>query len=201
LLDVVWQTVANARLFRVKGYTAVMQRLQTHSLFTAHVARIIAGHAGIAPDQAFLCGLLHDVGISGTVIAIAESSGKQAPPPIDMLWAAVDKMHVEASGRLARLWGLSPELCAVIGEHHQRADRNHFANPLVATMCMAEAIAEEYGFGVMPTDPTQPPGTGIDQNSPDQAEQAAARLNLQARLAGIRSQAQRVAELVSGPTA
>jgi hypothetical protein len=65
---------------------------------------------------------------------------------------------------------------------------------------MAEAIAEEHGFGVMPTDPTRPPGSGIDQNSPDQAEQAATRLNLQARLAGIRSQAQRVAELVSEPT-
>lgn len=200
LLNVVWQTVANVRLFRVKGYADVMQRLQAHCLFTAHVARIIAGHAGIAPDSAFLCGLLHDVGISGTVIAIAESSGRQVPPPIDLLWAALDQMHVAASDRLARMWGLSPELCEVIGGHHQRGDRSHFANPLIATICLAEAIAEEFGFGVMPADPSQPPGRGIDQNPPAQVEQAAIRLNVQTRLAGIRYQAQRVAELLSAPT-
>src|SRR5262245_60872131 len=62
LRDIVWQVVAGMRLFHVKSYTALMERLQAHSMFMAHAARLVAMRAGIAAEHAFLCGLLHEIG-------------------------------------------------------------------------------------------------------------------------------------------
>jgi HD-like signal output (HDOD) protein len=188
LREIVWQIALNLRLFRVKGYTAPMKRLQAHSVCTAHIARLIAGHAGVAAEQAFLCGLLHDVGISGTLIALSEA-GPKAPPALDMLWPGLDRMHTEASGMMTRLWGLSPEVCAVVGQHHPQGARSNFANPLVAVICLAESLAEEADCGIG----TKDSKLAVDQNLPSHIAEAAKRLNVERKLEGIRSQAHVIA--------
>jgi putative nucleotidyltransferase with HDIG domain len=136
LRDLVWQVVANMRLFRVRNYAPIMERLQLHATFTAYAARIIAQKAGIAAEHAFLCGLLHDIGWSGTLLAISENNNK--PPDPKMLFAAIDKMHVEAGDAMARLWGLSLEISTVIGHHHQLDKQRKPASVLVPVLCVAE---------------------------------------------------------------
>lgn len=188
LRDLVWQVVVNMRLFRVRSYAAIMERLQLHATFTAYAARIIAARAGIAAEHAFLCGLLHDIGWTGTLLAISENNAK--PPEPKTLYAAVDKMHVEAGEAMAKLWGLSPEIVMVIGHHHHMDKHRKAASVLVPVLCVAEQLADELGFGIEPQ-----PEDGIvrkdriDANLEGRYDAAVSALKIESKLDAIREAA------------
>ena len=198
LRDLVWQVVVNMRLFRVRNYTAVMERLQTHATFTAYAARIIASRAGIAAEHAFLCGLLHDIGWCGTLIALSES--EKNPPEPRTLFAAVDKMHMEAGEAMAKLWALSPEICAVIGHHHDLSKDKRSVSALVPVLVVAERFADELDFGIEPK-----PQDGIvrrdriDANLDGRYEHAVALLKLDSKIDGIRDLVVEASEKIRGP--
>ncbi|HKU38968.1 MAG TPA: HDOD domain-containing protein [Polyangiales bacterium] len=191
LRDIVWQVVSGLRLFRAKGYTAIMERLQLHSMFTAYMARLIATRARVAAEHAFLCGLLHDVGISGTFIALAESE-KQLPA-LGTLLAAVDGMHDQAGVRMAKLWGLSPEIAKIIEQHHTLDADLDGAPALIAVICVAEYFADELGFGVL-----DEPETSFDRYLPGRYERALGRLRLQAKTEELRREAAELAVALRG---
>jgi HD-like signal output (HDOD) protein len=188
LRDIVWQVVAGMRLFRVKGYTEIMERLQAHSVFTACMSRIVAARAGIAAEHAFLCGLLHDVGVSGTLIALVE--GEKKLPDLGALLTAVDGMHAQAGGMIAKLWGLSPAITGVIEQHHPSSSEFARAPALNSVLCVAERFADEFGYSVVaPASLEQ-----FDRHAPDGFEQALARLKLTAKQAELRARAQEVSD-------
>jgi HD-like signal output (HDOD) protein len=188
LRDLVWQVVADMRLFRVRNYAPIMERLQLHATFTAYAARIVAQRAGIAAEHAFLCGLLHDIGWSGTLIAISENNS--SPPDPKRLFAAIDKMHTDAGDAMAKLWGLSPEICTAIGHHHQLDKRRKPASVLVPVLCVAEHLADELGFGVeiKPEDGTLSKDR-IDANLEGRFDTAVSLLKIEAKLEAIREAA------------
>jgi HD-like signal output (HDOD) protein len=198
LRDMVWQVVVGMRLFRVRGYTASMERMQSHSTFTAYAARIVASRAGIAAEHAFLCGLLHDVGWSGTLIAIAEN--EKNPPDIATLFAAIDKMHAEASGTMAKLWNLSPEIVAVVGHHHDLSPEKKAVSVLVPVLCVAEQLADEFGFGIEPISAATPSAAEarVDANLPGRYEHALSVLRLETKLDGIRTLVEEAADRMRG---
>ena len=148
LRDIVWQVVVGMRLFRARSYQPVMKRLRQHSLFTAHMVRHLAREARVASDHAFLCGLLHDIGFTGTLIALAE--GNDQPPKIELLWPALDRVHTEASATMSRLWGLSPDVCDTLRLHHHNPDQGHFTDAIVSLITLAEGIGNEIGWGIVP---------------------------------------------------
>jgi putative nucleotidyltransferase with HDIG domain len=184
LRDIVWQVVAGMRLFRAKGYTEIMQRLQAHSVFTGCMARLIASRAGIAAEHAFLCGLLHDVGISGTLIALVEGDEKKLPE-LNTLLAAIDGMHAQAGAMIAKLWGLSPAIVSAI-EHHHPSNVEHARVPaLTAVLCVAERLAEECGYSVLEDTAI----VQLDRHTQEGFDQSVSRLKLAPRLAELREQA------------
>lgn len=187
LRDIVWQVVAGMRLFRVKGYTAFLERLQAHSVFTANMARLVATRAGVAAEHAFLCGLLHDVGVSGTLIALSESDSKA--PAIERLLAAIDGMHEQAGAQMAKLWGLSNEIVTVIERHHHPGDPNKLS-ALVAVLSVAEQLAGEVGFGISAPDGAQL----LDRQVAGRFDQSLARLRLGKRQDELRERAAELAE-------
>jgi putative nucleotidyltransferase with HDIG domain len=187
LRDVVWQVVAGMRLFRVKGYTEIMERLQAHSVFTACMARLVATKAGVAAEHAFLCGLLHDVGISGTLIALAE--GQKKLPELGNLFAAIDGMHEQASGLMAKLWGLSPEIVSVVECHHHAGDLAKMP-ALVSILCISEEIGADLGFSLLERDAPQ----ALDQPTPGRFERALARLKLTHKENELRAKGKELAE-------
>jgi putative nucleotidyltransferase with HDIG domain len=196
LRDIVWQVVAGMRLFRVKGFTEIMERLQAHSMFMAYAARIVATHAGIAAEHAFLCGLLHDVGISGTLIALAETEKDDVP--IISLLDAIDGMHEQAGALMAKQWRLSPEIMAVI-EHHHHFDPNRSGVPLLtAVLCVAEQLADDLNFGIMESERVALPF--FDRHAPGRYLAALARLKLEDKQAELRSRAEEVAERLQALT-
>jgi len=145
LCDVVLEASMNLRVFRSDAYSGTMERLRLHSTATAHLSKIICRYTAIVGDYAFLCGLLHDAGIAGTLIALSEGRGSKPPPDLIAIWPAVHRMHAEASAQMAKLWGLPPDVQLVLKSHHCVLV-DGYPHPLAATICLADEIAHELGL-------------------------------------------------------
>lgn len=104
------------------------EELWHHSLACAVTARQIATRVGISSDEAFLAGVLHDVGKLVMLDVVADAYGT-AINEFDRLskYDSLTALEIEAFGRdhqelgmdCADEWGLPFEMTAVIGHHHQ----------------------------------------------------------------------------------
>jgi HD-like signal output (HDOD) protein len=160
------QTVLSLRVFRANGYEEPMAQLMRHSMLTAHVARLACRLTAIPDEFAFMCGLLHDVGMAAGLLIFADAparsgSGRAAPPRFEDIAFAVQLVHEEASATLAEAWQLNPEIRLVLGLHHQLrlGPRVH---PMAAVLCLADWIAADAGTAI---------GTESDARRADEAAQ------------------------------
>jgi len=143
-----------------------MDSLRRHCRATAHLSRIVSQHTSKAEDQAFLCGLLHDVGIAGILLVLGDVERGKKPPDLTPLWPAIDAAHAKAGARMVVLWGLPPEIAMAVGAHHQVRIGADFDHPVAATICLAEALATELDLGLAPSrdgehEPTEPDLAGL----------------------------------------
>lgn len=148
--EIVWEVATTMRVFRSRNYAPAMDRLRKHSAACAYLSRLVATKTALATEYAFLCGLLHDVGIAASLVVIGEEDDRKAarsPVPEAMLAPALSETHADASATVARLWQLPPDVQLVLGSHHTIAIGNA-VHPLAATIVVAEAIAERLGFGM-----------------------------------------------------
>ena len=103
------------------------QRFWRHSLEVAMAARMIARESGYAyPEEAFICGLLHDIGI-----LILE---KSFPEKFQRIWKQAEAgesiceleeriwgtNHARIGQFLLEQWGLPSIICEAIGHHHSQ---------------------------------------------------------------------------------
>ena len=121
-------------------FEETMNRVARHGTATAYLARSVCRLARVPDDQAFLGGLLHDVGYAALILAVmrkkdhAQPSSLRAAQPqavrlIDAatlaeLWPEIDGMHEAASKAVTKLWGLSGELSLLVASHHQEHTGN-----------------------------------------------------------------------------
>jgi HD-like signal output (HDOD) protein len=144
--DLFCRAALEMRVFRAPGYEHDMAALRAHSAFTAELTRVVCKETAVASDYAFLCGLLHDVGIAACILALSEFAQTGPGVSLDSAWPAVRDLHEWGSEFLGKTWGLPPDLIRVIGHHHSAAvepeDRQ-----VVAALRLADALSEEVGFG------------------------------------------------------
>jgi len=166
--DLFLQTVLSTRVFRADGYDAPMASLMRHSMLTAHVARLACRMTSIPDEYAFMCGLLHDVGMAAGLLIFADSFSKRrpiqdkpragatpapdsapqsGPPAFAEVSVALHAVHEEASAVLAEAWQLSPDIRVVLGLHHQLKMGDHI-HPLAAVVCVSDWVASEVGAGI-----------------------------------------------------
>ena len=145
LRDVVLETCMGMRVFRADAYTDTMERLRRHSTFTGYAARIVARYTAIDQEYAFLCGLLHDVGVAGALITMGEQKRR---PDLAYLWPAIDRCHPKVGAVMARFWDLPMEVQLAIEYHHQVLVEG-YPHPLAATIALADELAHEMGFGLI----------------------------------------------------
>src|SRR5882757_7601963 len=70
LADVAWEVALDTRVFRSKSYSGLMALVSRHSIACAHLSRLVARFTSIASEYAFLCGLLHDVGMAAALVIL-----------------------------------------------------------------------------------------------------------------------------------
>jgi len=169
--EVVFEIALHMRVFRSAEYSDMMEQLRRHSTASGNLCRMLASRVGQDPEHAFLCGLLHDIGIAGILIVLGER--RKSEPALDpvVLSEVVGQIHEDVSGMLVRNWKLPEEVAEVVAHHHGRAAVTT-APVLSAVVAIADALASKFGFAM-------DLGSGsCDGNEEDVFIAACAKLNL-----------------------
>jgi len=148
--DIVMEIALNMRVFKSEDYGDTMDLLRQHATVTAHYARILTKYTTLDSEFAFMGGLMHDVGIAGTLLALSETKTRRKPPPdLIAIWPAVDRVHQRAGELMAKHWDLPPDIQIAISAHHQVMIGGH-AHPLSSAIALANEMAHFFGVGVIP---------------------------------------------------
>ncbi|MFO0601216.1 MAG: HDOD domain-containing protein [Myxococcaceae bacterium] len=150
--DVVMEAAMSMMVIRTPGFDETLESIRRHSSAVAWISRFVARNTAIDAENAFLLGLLHDVGLSIGLVAAAEfKKAKKLPQRLDALtWLAAEASHERYSEAVLNNWGLPPTVTLVVGHHHSLM-MGGYAHPQVAVMMVAEQIAQEAGWSVNPT--------------------------------------------------
>ncbi len=202
LRDLVMEIAMTLKVFKSADYQDTMDFLRRHATMSAHISKIVCKYTPIEGEFAFMAGLLHDVGIAGTLLALSDRKGKRETPPDPIaIWPAVHRVHERAGELMAEHWQLPADLKLCISNHHQVLIQGH-AHPLAATACVADDMAHDLGFGVIPKEGEAVEAmtelerdcvsahTGVDRSGAKTLEQAREALQLDdAQIALVRNDA------------
>jgi putative nucleotidyltransferase with HDIG domain len=106
-------------VFKLKGYEAEVASMFQHSIGAAMFAQEVARVARRNVEDAFMCGLLHDVGRPVILQALVKILSEQRlAVPRSAVVAATGDIHAELGGMLAESWDLPDAVGAAIRHHH-----------------------------------------------------------------------------------
>ena len=148
-------TITTFNMFLGRSDTPALARraLWRHSVDTAQCARVIVGllqpaaQEAVGADQAYTCGLLHDVGKMALdqsrhalFVAITQIAGTHHVRYSRIEAEVLAFTHGQIGAALATRWNLPPMLCEAIAFHH--TPRAAEMNPkLTASICLANEVA------------------------------------------------------------
>jgi putative nucleotidyltransferase with HDIG domain len=118
-----------------------------HAIGTAYLARLIAEKLHEDTDEAFMCGLLHDLGKLLLLKLSRDFIKYGAPTPSTQeIEKVYTERHPEIGARLMKQWQLPEALEHPVRFHHDpEACPNHKGQATVAYV--ANRLAHRYGFG------------------------------------------------------
>lgn len=147
-----------AKLFRggkiANGFDA--RELWTNAIATATATRLLAKHIGMGlPDEAFLAGLIHDIGIMVEIQArraqfVQVLEKMAAEPNVTLREAELDILgatHEQFGYGLCKLWKFPVNFQYVTGFHHRPMEvvANH--RPLVGLVHVANVLTRQHELG------------------------------------------------------
>lgn len=128
-------------VFKLKGYEQQITSLFQHSVAAAMFAQEIARTTRRNVEDAFMCGLLHDVGrpviLQALVQILAEQKLQVTPAAVV---AACGDLHADVGGTLADSWGLPEAVEMSIRYHHSGSPPDAHVNSVRIT-ALADEIA------------------------------------------------------------
>jgi HD-like signal output (HDOD) protein len=149
----------------------------------AWLSRFVARNTSIDAENAFLVGLLHDVGLSVGLVGLTEFCKREKTTPLltPLRWLAVDAVHAQFTERVLASWGLPPGVLLVVKHHHGLMVGGR-AHPSIAILMIAERIAHDAGWGTTPTlhrrEDDMAFASASEVPNPDETERALMALNL-----------------------
>jgi diguanylate cyclase (GGDEF)-like protein/putative nucleotidyltransferase with HDIG domain len=147
--DLLLQVVYERSNRELSKYQAEVARSFEHSVRTAIASRAVARAMNITYDNAYLCGLLHDIGEARIYRILAKLP--DAPESGPFLRALVEAHHGRAGAEVAIAWKLPRDIVEVCTHHHTSAP---ISNPAVLIVRAAEGLVRSLAAG--PFSPLQP---------------------------------------------
>ena len=139
---------------QVTGYSLGPGALWRHSISVARAARHLAERAAVQPDEAYVGGLLHDIGKVVLDQYMQEEFGRamELAPAEAIAFDEAERRvfgvdHAAIGGALADHWELPPMLVDAIRCHHRPADAK-VAPALTAAIHVADIVCLELGVGI-----------------------------------------------------
>lgn len=117
------------------------------SLASAHILRKLAGLVGVNAEEAYLTGLLHDI---GNVVVLREAQEQESALRARVnlgafVWLCREH-HQRLGGLIADAWKLPDKLKAVIVNHHQSASAAGRMSKDVALLALADMLKAMLGY-------------------------------------------------------
>ncbi|MEM9398619.1 MAG: HDOD domain-containing protein [Verrucomicrobiota bacterium] len=107
------------RVFQVKRYETQVRQLFRHCLAASAFAEEVARQGRRNVEEAFLCGLMHDIGCPVLLQFVADLEKKQQTTyDIEEVLPVVSHFHANVGGMLAERWNLPDRLAEAIRYHH-----------------------------------------------------------------------------------
>lgn len=144
--------------------------LWQHAIACATATKLLAEKTGMGlPDEAFLAGLIHDIGIMVeiqarradfvTALEKAESDGQ---PLRAAEFACIGATHEQFGAGLCRMWKFPVAFQFVTGFHHHPMDASEKQRPLVCLVYLADYVVAKLDMGFAhECDATQPPPADV----------------------------------------
>lgn len=148
LTSIFMEAAMKAAAFDCKAFEKPMDKLRRHSTATAHIARGICRSLKQPGERAFMCGLLHDIGISSGLIILSRLPKAERPTDFELVSQAVVAVHEEAGAILGKKWNLPWGIQWVVAHHHSFWVDGRI-NPLAAITSLADWLAAEAGAEAM----------------------------------------------------
>jgi putative nucleotidyltransferase with HDIG domain len=151
--------VTQQQAYRVKSAELVptVSALWLHALATALGGQWLAQRVGrgIPAAEAFLAGMVHDIGKLLVVRVIDDLRCQRADfrPPATLVAEMLSSLHARYGATLARGWNL-PEVYVRVIEHHHDAEVGA-EDAMLAIVRLVDHVANGLGFGLARTAPTQ----------------------------------------------
>jgi HD-like signal output (HDOD) protein len=147
------ETFSNAAQSSGLSESAILA-LQSHSLLTGQIARKVGAKDAKIAEEAFLAGVLHDV---GWLLRVKNTSGLDGGTPVD---------RALLGAYLLGLWGLSHPIIEAVAYHNEPNLLAHSSLELVDIIYISHSFANE--LGGVPTagqdlDCTYLASIGVDQ--------------------------------------
>lgn len=117
LRDVAVIVASESRLFRASGFEAEARHAFTHGFLTGLWAQEVARRQRASVEEAFLCGLLHDVGIP-LLLQVAVDRLPNAQDRREEILEVVEDRHAAAGAELCRRWRMSERIATALEHHH-----------------------------------------------------------------------------------
>ncbi|MFN7954421.1 MAG: HDOD domain-containing protein [bacterium] len=143
--DIVLAISFRSAILRDQRYKAAMTRLWEHALLCGNITRQVAKMKRLPMDEAFLAGLLHDIGKPTLVISLMniervlrDRAGIQFEPG-DYFEVVFDEFHEKVGALVASSWKL-PSTCRRAIEYHHRPQDDDEHSLLVAAVHLADRL-------------------------------------------------------------
>lgn len=198
--DIVMEAAMHMTIIRAEGMNATLERVRRHSSGVAWLSRAVARNTALEAENAFLVGLLHDIGLSVGLMGAAEYLRRLREPVrlTPRRWLVVNEAHARLGGKVLARWNVGPALTYVVAHHDQLVIEGR-AHPSVAVLQIAEQIAREYEWDVTPTVEGEDLPIVASAGNPDDTDRALQALNLTLRHYEILKQdAGRTLEMLGG---
>jgi putative nucleotidyltransferase with HDIG domain len=123
------------------------RQLADHGVGTAYLARLVAERAGIDADEAFMHGLLHDIGkLLLLKLAADFTRFGGALPPKDEMHGFIADRHAALGADVLSRWQLPARLQEPVMFHHQPSGASAF-RAYAEVAYVANRLSHRYGFG------------------------------------------------------
>lgn len=146
--QMVTATCLTSKLRNPKIYGAHGRDLVDHCIGTAYLAWLVADRVDGDSDEAFLCGLLHDIG-KFVMLKLANEDKPLAPGAmsIEEFDALVASRHAGIGGRALARWAFAPAVQIPVAFHHAPALAGTAHRRGAEITYVANRLAHRYGFG------------------------------------------------------
>jgi HD-like signal output (HDOD) protein len=159
--DLVFQVVYANAVTGLKAFQAQVEASFQRSVLCGVICRLAAPLLRLNVADAYLCGLLHDIGESRVYRILSES---KVPPAEGEVAALVRKYHPRAGAELAVRWALPDEIVQVCRRHEERGAPSSDQLRLVRVADMVvEHVREQSDNPELPRAELDPLGVSIDQ--------------------------------------